>query len=888
MANTNAPSGGKPINTLVASDFTSKTNVYSSNATDAQIIYANDFVKLSGGANNRGLLYVAQATASDRLVGAALSIKNFYDNETPIYRAANTELDIFVLDDPFSEFEIQANGSITAADIGKYADLVFNAGSTITGLSGIEVDVSTLSDDTGQIRILGLIERDDNTFGNYAKLRCIIHFHALNDTEEDLFRKNYTTDTITPRTVTDKFELHNDLKVNADAHITGKLTVDGLIDPTGMVLTPQASPPITDDGSFYYDSVGKTFKFRSDGIWVDIPDAVHIVNVAADFPTLSQVYPGYKITAGSNVTDNDPTKTNTGQSFLAGQEGFWNNVNWSLYGSDALWLDNLTDLYAVHASRNIDVQDGALKDNFLPGGVRVNKLVDKDSIQEITANKTFSGDTSFTAIPKTSTDAKTANPEYEFEETGSGTRLRAGYSNAGFTIRQWSGAVFMEMFNVKKPTNTNGGLILNTSGLTNSRVWLTPDTSGTMPLLETANTWTALNSFDIPVKYSSDMTVVAYAGGGQALATPLTKELNHVITCATDYDSVLLPAAPSVGQIVRVDNAGANILSVYPAASGIINSQVAATAYDISNTGAVSFQCTINTPGVCRWYTVTVIHSTTSEDLWDRVGIGGGLFKILPHISGANGDKVEIKANDPTTWLDQQLDIKGSATTGLASTGAGIAFWGHNGSVEKPWGNLSFIKANSTPGDNLSRAVVDVSNAGGTQTPSTQFDTTGCRVVVAGGAFWGPYLKLESGIYTNTLSTAALSADISTQFPATSGTVALLSVANVFTPKQSYSVHPTFSADTEIVDKKFVEDHVNSALNGFINPVIDAYTPTLSQTVFTLSQTRSAEFLFLLTLNGIIKEEGVDFTVSGTILTWLDPAGLTLKTTDRLIARYYY
>jgi len=34
-------------------------------------------------------------------------------------------------------------------------------------------------------------------------------------------------------------------KVNGDFHITGKLTVDGLIDPTGMVFTPQATNPET-------------------------------------------------------------------------------------------------------------------------------------------------------------------------------------------------------------------------------------------------------------------------------------------------------------------------------------------------------------------------------------------------------------------------------------------------------------------------------------------------------------------------------------------------------------------------------------------------------------------------------------------------------------------
>jgi hypothetical protein len=71
-------------------------------------------------------------------------------------------------------------------------------------------------------------------------------------------------------------------------------------------------------------------------------------------------------------------------------------------------------------------------------------------------------------------------------------------------------------------------------------------------------------------------------------------------------------------------------------------------------------------------------------------------------------------------------------------------------------------------------------------------------------------------------------------------------------------------------------------------PVADAYTPTLGQTAFTLSQTPRADYLFLLTLNGAIQLESTDFTVSGTSLTWLNAGGITLKTTDSLVARYYY
>jgi hypothetical protein len=81
------------------------------------------------------------------------------------------------------------------------------------------------------------------------------------------------------------------------------------------------------------------------------------------------------------------------------------------------------------------------------------------------------------------------------------------------------------------------------------------------------------------------------------------------------------------------------------------------------------------------------------------------------------------------------------------------------------------------------------------------------------------------------------------------------------------------------------------AITGFqvaVTPFIDAYTPTLGQTAFTLSHTRNSSYLFFLTLNGVIQLENTDFTVSGTTLTWLNAGSITLKTTDSLVARYYY
>lgn len=57
------------------------------------------------------------------------------------------------------------------------------------------------------------------------------------------------------------------------------------------------------------------------------------ITLAADFPTSADVRNGwtYRILAG--VTDNNPAKTNTGQTFLENDEIVWNGTNWTVLGN---------------------------------------------------------------------------------------------------------------------------------------------------------------------------------------------------------------------------------------------------------------------------------------------------------------------------------------------------------------------------------------------------------------------------------------------------------------------------------------------------------------------------------------------------------------------------
>lgn len=67
----------------------------------------------------------------------------------------------------------------------------------------------------------------------------------------------------------------------------------------------------------------------------------------------------------------------------------------------------------------------------------------------------------------------------------------------------------------------------------------------------------------------------------------------------------------------------------------------------------------------------------------------------------------------------------------------------------------------------------------------------------------------------------------------------------------------------------------------------DDFTPTNGQTVFALSETPSAPENLRLTVNGALYLQTTDYTVIGTVLTWLNTS-FALTTVDWVEAFYQY
>lgn len=96
------------------------------------------------------------------------------------------------------------------------------------------------------------------------------------------------------------------------------------------------------------------------------------------------------------------------------------------------------------------------------------------------------------------------------------------------------------------------------------------------------------------------------------------------------------------------------------------------------------------------------------------------------------------------------------------------------------------------------------------------------------------------------------------------------------------------SDPTGTKNKKNTGAQVKDFIQNII-PLVKNETLAISpdgQTVFTLAEAPTTPETTLLTLNGQAREYITDFTISGTTLTWNDPGGLTLKTTDTLLVWY--
>jgi hypothetical protein len=205
MANPDTPFGLRPIRHKSGAPYNGAANPYyinSSNSTGA-IFIGDPMVRVAGGSNAAaisvpgagdfaiGTLPEVEFTVIGTVSGATGMITGvvvaFAADPTAlenVHRLDDTERVVWLCDDPDIVFEIQADGAITAAEIGLNATTIqAHAGSTVTGLSGVELDTTTgaspAADLSDQLRIVRAVNRVDNdTTLIHAKVEVVITQHT--------------------------------------------------------------------------------------------------------------------------------------------------------------------------------------------------------------------------------------------------------------------------------------------------------------------------------------------------------------------------------------------------------------------------------------------------------------------------------------------------------------------------------------------------------------------------------------------------------------------------------------------------------------------------------------------------------------------------------------
>lgn len=189
--NTNAPNGLVPINSVIGSSNSQQTNSYPITATYASTMFTGDLVTLSTAAT------VIRASATTPALGVLAQVQYLpasnnsgivqfpYWPGAPTLATGSTPVAL-VYDDPMMQFTIQETAStatgtgtpLTQAAVGWNANIVYTAGSTLTGISAVSLDNTTVTASTAQnLKIVGLDPHVGNALGAAANWIVQINNH---------------------------------------------------------------------------------------------------------------------------------------------------------------------------------------------------------------------------------------------------------------------------------------------------------------------------------------------------------------------------------------------------------------------------------------------------------------------------------------------------------------------------------------------------------------------------------------------------------------------------------------------------------------------------------------------------------------------------------------
>ncbi len=185
MANPNTPYGLQLVQRDGAADFRASLKRYFVPASTTSALYQGDpVIIVASSADSLGYNGVKLATAgtSNKITGVVCgflgtgtpnpSFFGLSGTPGPAYKPASNTVayNVLVCDDPSALYEVQANGSLAATQVGKNANLVSGTGSVYTGWSGWQLSTTSIGTaSTLQLTIVGLVQDPRNVAGVNAK-----------------------------------------------------------------------------------------------------------------------------------------------------------------------------------------------------------------------------------------------------------------------------------------------------------------------------------------------------------------------------------------------------------------------------------------------------------------------------------------------------------------------------------------------------------------------------------------------------------------------------------------------------------------------------------------------------------------------------------------------
>ena len=183
MANTDKPRGLTPVRLLSGAPYNHQVERYAVDSAYATALFIGDPVIHAGSSDSAGVPQVEAGGTSGQYIGVITGIDPIRTDLEKKHIPASTGGYVYVATDPNIVYEIQEDSdtaTLAAADVGLNADLVAGAGDATTGRSGYELDSdSANTTNTLSVRILGLVQREDNEIGANAKWEVIINDHGL-------------------------------------------------------------------------------------------------------------------------------------------------------------------------------------------------------------------------------------------------------------------------------------------------------------------------------------------------------------------------------------------------------------------------------------------------------------------------------------------------------------------------------------------------------------------------------------------------------------------------------------------------------------------------------------------------------------------------------------